>query len=225
MPKRDVKNKGKDMNSFADSYSNDEVDTNAENSRYNIGKGDNSDDSDDSDKVSDISDDSDFEEGGDNDSKKLGTKFLENVIKYLEVDDTIKNKQSEHREEVKNLKDTKGELEGFIIRYLDRKGKDQVNLGENKGRLVKETKDSKSAIKTDTIREGIMEGLKAAKLVEQEAETVKLINSIMDSIDNKRTVTKRTTLRRVNAAKSEKSKKSKKSKGKDKDKDNSKKNE
>jgi hypothetical protein len=211
MSKRNSKNKGKEsvshskeMNSFNNSDSDDEIDTNAEKSNY-VGEDD---ESSDSNNVSDISDDSDFEEGDDNDdnSKKLGTKFLENVIKYLQVDDTIKEIQSELGEKIKNLKDTKGELEGYILRYLDRKGKDHIDV-KDKCKLIKETKDNKSAIKPENIREGILEGLKDAKLIEQEAETLKLINNIMDSIDNKRAITKRTILRRVTQKKPKKSKK------------------
>lgn len=212
MSKRNSKNKGKEsvshskeMNSFNNSDSDDEIDTNAEKSNY-VGEDD--DESSDSNNVSDISDDSDFEEGDDNDdnSKKLGTKFLENVIKYLQVDDTIKEIQGELGEKIKNLKDTKGELEGYIIRYLDRKGKDHIDV-KDKCKLIKETKDNKSAIKPENIREGILEGLKDAKLIEQEAETLKLINNIMDSIDNKRAITKRTTLRRVTQKQPKKGKK------------------
>jgi len=228
MPKRNSKKKGKEsvsntksMNSFEDSHSDDEMNTNAEKSKYiDNGSGDMA-----SDDVSDISDDSDFEEGKegedgeDDDSKKLGTKFLENVIKYLEIDDTIKQKQDEHREEVKNLKDTKGELEGYIIRYLDRKGKNEINIGNGKGQLVKEVKDSKSPIKPENIREGILDGLKKSEFGETDEETLKLINSIMDSIDTKRAVTQRTCLRRINPKAPKKGKGKGKGKGKDKDKD------
>lgn len=234
MPKRNSKNKGKEsvsntksMNSFEESHSDKEMNTNAEKSKYI----DNSDETSDAngDDVSDISDDSDFEEGvegddgEDDNSKKLGTKFLENVIKYLEIDDTIKHKQDEHREEVKNLKDTKGELEGYILRYLDRKGKNEINIGNGKGQLIKEVKDSKSPIKPENIREGILDGLKNSQLGENDEEKLKLINSIMDSIDTKRAVTQRTCLRRINPKAPKKGKGKDKGKGKGKGKDKGKK--
>lgn len=213
--KKIIKKKSEDdkaMNSFEESYSDDEevTDTNAENSD-NSDSSEGSDDSDESDnEVSDVSDsdnDNDYEDGGE--EKLIKNKFLENVVKYLKTDDLLKKKQKEHKEELQTLKDDKNELEGFILRYLDRKGENYVEIKGN-GKLIKNKSETKSAIKAENIREGILDGLKAEKLIEKEEETLEIINKIMDIIDNKRTVTTRTYLKRTK----EQKKKGKKEKGK-----------
>ena len=197
------------MNSFEESYSDDDevTDTNAENSNNNSDVSDNSDDSDDSDnEVSDVSD-NDYEEGGD--SKLVKNKFLENVIKYLKTDDVLKKKQKEHKDELQSLKEDKNELEVFILRFLDRKGENFVAI-KGEGKLIKNKSETKAAIKAENIREGILEGLKAEKLVEKEEETLEVINKIMDIIDTKRSVNTRTYLKRTKEAKKGKKQKGKK---------------
>lgn len=203
------------MNSFDESHDgsddSDEItNTNMENSR-NDNILDSDDDSDSDDEVSDLSD-SDYEDESQINDKKVKTKFLENVIKYLKADDIIKKKNKEHKEDIKNLKDEKNELEGFIIRYLDRKGETHVNI-KGEGKLIKNKSETKAPIKAENIREGILEGLKAEKLVEEEEKALELINLIIDKIDSKRTVTTRTYLKRTKAN----------GKGKKKDKDKKKK--
>ena len=208
---KNIKKKSEDkvMNSFEESYSDDDevTDTNAENSNNNSDVSDNSDDSDDSDnEVSDVSD-NDYEEGGD--SKLIKNKFLENVIKYLKTDDVLKKKQKEHKDELQSLKEDKNELEVFILRFLDRKGENFVAI-KGEGKLIKNKSETKAAIKAENIREGILEGLKAEKLVEKEEETLEVINKIMDIIDTKRSVNTRTYLKRTKEAKKGKKQKGKK---------------
>jgi len=79
-----------------------------------------------------------------------------------------------------------------------------------KGKLIKNKSETKAAIKAENIREGILEGLKAEKLVEKEEETLEVINKIMDIIDTKRSVTTRTYLKRTKETKKGKKQKGKK---------------
>ena len=152
----------------------------------------NSDKSDSDEEVSDYESDHKSK----NESNKFKNKFLENVVKYLQTDDLIRKKQKEHKDEVQNLKDTKGELEAFIIRYLDRENENFVDI-KGKGKLIKNKSETKAPIKTENIRDGILEGLQTAKLIENDKETLDIINSIMDKIDTKRTVNTRTYLKRT----------------------------
>ena len=189
------------MNSFNESCSDDDevTDTNAENSNNDS---DTSDDDDSDNEVSDVSD-NDYEDGDDN--KLIKNKFLENVIKYLKTDDVLKKKQKEHKDELQSLKEDKNELEVFILRFLDRKGENFVDI-KGEGKLIKNKSETKAAIKAENIREGILEGLKAEKLVEKEEETLEVINKIMDIIDTKRSVTTRTYLKRTKETKKGKKK-------------------
>lgn len=142
------------------------------------------------------------------------TSFFEVVIKYLKVDDLIKEKQKSISEEIKGLKEEKGDHEAAIMRYLDRTGENVVNI-KDKGKLIKTTSETKAAIKVENIREGIAEGLKKEKLVTKDEEALKIINMIMDLIDVKRPVTKREYLKRT-AVRKGKGKGKGKAKGNDK---------
>lgn len=175
----------------------------------------------DSDEVSDVSDESEAEYEdeshiGDNASKTNQSKFFENVIKYLQTDDLIKKKQKEHRDEIKDLKDEKTDLEAYILRYLDRAGEDTIDVG-GKCTLTKSKTETKASIKSENIREGILEGLQKEKLVQDDQKTIKIINDIMDLIEGKRTVNTRTFLKR-NDKKKNKAKGKGKGKGAQKDK-------
>ena len=86
--------------------------------------------------------------------KKESNKFYETVIKYLKIDDLIREKQTEYREELKTLKDDKNLLEDFIIRYLDKIDENFINI-EGKGKLIKNKSSNKVAIKADLIKKGI----------------------------------------------------------------------
>ena len=129
-------------------------------------------------------------------NKKVQNKFLENVIKFLQTDDIIRKKTNEYKDNIKILKDTKSELEEFVIRYLEKENEDYIDI-KGKGKLIKKKTITKSAIKIDNIKESIFEELHQRKLLETDDETINLINNILTKIENKRTVKEKTVLKRT----------------------------
>lgn len=166
--------------------------------------------SDESEKISEVSDD-EFDPNNDEEDendKFAKTKFLESVIKYLGLDDTIRKENNEFREKMKIMKDDKNNLEVNILRFLERSGDNYIEI-KGKGKLIKNKSETKAPVKSENIREGIYEGLKKEKLIEEDEKMLEIINMIMDKIDEKRTVNSRTYLKRT-YEKDEKKKKGKK---------------
>jgi hypothetical protein len=88
------------------------------------------------------------------------TEFKDKVINYVKIDDLIKKKT----EEIKELKSKKKPCEEYIIRFLEKQEADHVNVIG--GRLVKNSSETKGALKTDIIKEAIKEGIQTKKLVD-----------------------------------------------------------
>lgn len=169
------------MNSF-----DEEIDNNEDDSSNN------------SENISEVSDD-EFDpndEEDDENEKFAKTKFLESVIKYLGLDDTIRKENNEFREKIKIMKEDKNNLEVNILRFLERSGDNFIEI-KGKGKLIKNKSETKAPVKSENIREGIYEGLKKEKLIEEDEKMLEIINGIMDKIDEKRTVNSRTYLKRT----------------------------
>ena len=128
--------------------------------------------------------------------KKLQNKFLENVIKYLQTDDIIRKKTNEYRDDIKILKESKNDLEEYVIRYLDKEKEDYIDI-RGKGKLIKKKTITKSVIKLDNIKESIFEELTQRKLFETNDEKICLIENILEKIDKKRSVKEKTVLKRT----------------------------
>jgi len=65
----------------------------------------------------------------------IQTVVLERVIKYIKLDDLIKEKQNEHKKEMKAIKDAKEHLEKFLITYLDKIDEEYIQVGKNQHSL------------------------------------------------------------------------------------------
>jgi len=158
---------------------------------------------DESNNISDGSEDEYEESDYDNSNKIQQNAFAENVIKYLKTDDIIKLKQKEHRLEMKNLKERKKKSEEHILNYLDRMDENYVNI-DNKGKLIKNKSETKSSIKIDNIKDGIIEGLKGVKVIEKLNGNSEIVKKILNLIDSKREVKTRTYLKRTSVRKKNK---------------------
>lgn len=225
------------MNSFADSVSDEEY-SSGESEGSNSDEDSNSDegseegsqyttkisdvyDPDEDDSEEEISDASENYEEKDLE-KEENTKFFSNIVKYLQIDDLVKKKRAEFKEDMKELSEDKNDLEAYILRYLTKTGSEFVDVGD-KVRLTKVQSTRQKPITTDNIREGILEQLRAEKLVDKEEAAIELINSMMEAIGKKRGTETKEYIKRENKKKGKKGKgkkgKGKKGKGKDKGKD------
>ena len=115
-----------------------------ENTKYNTDNTDNKDNTDKTDKI----DNNDI------------SQFKENVIKFVRMDDLIRQKM----EEIKELKDQKKPFEEFILGYLEKKDSPFVNI--KSGKLIKNKSETKAPLKLDIIKESIVEGIKSENNLE-----------------------------------------------------------
>ena len=135
------------------------------------------------------------------------TELLEKIVKYIKIDNKIKELQKEVRDQVKSMKTQREEMETYILGYLDTIKEDVVNI-TGEGKLTKKVSTTKGAIKVDNIKTSITDELTRSNLIEREKIT-SVLDSIMDTIEKNRPVKSRTYIKRTQ----ERTKKSKKSAG------------
>jgi hypothetical protein len=126
-----------------------------------------------------------------NDDKNLSNGFKEKIINYIKVDDLIRKKM----DEVKELKDKKEECEEYILKFLDKSDATFVNIPG--GKLIRNQSETKGTLKAETIKESIIEGIKKEKIANSEAENKKLIEDIMEIMEEKRGKVNRINLKRT----------------------------
>jgi hypothetical protein len=123
--------------------------------------------------------------------------FLEQVIKYIKIDDIIKERQKKDKEEINVLKDKKKTFEKNILTHLNDTENLVINIA-NKGKLVKNVSTTKGAINKDLIKIGITDGLYETSLVKNDVLCDKVVETIMNIIDKKRPVKQKEYLKRIN---------------------------
>lgn len=143
----------------------------------------------------------------DDDARKeyIQTVVLERVIKYIKLDDVIKKKQSEHKKEMKVIKDSKDQLEEFLIEYLDKVDEEYIQLA-NKSTLVKTEVKTKAPPKIEDIGVCLIEGFKKHEIYNDDADIKRVVKDLIETIDAKREIKTRKYLKRT----SEEDKKEKK---------------
>lgn len=134
----------------------------------------------------------------DEDAKReyIQTVVLDRVIKYVKLDDVIKEKQAEHKKEMKAIKDSKEQLENFLIGYLDKVDEEYVQLG-NKATLIKTEVKTKAAPKMEDISVCLVEGFRKHEIYEDDSEIKRVVKDFIESIDAKREVKTRKYLKRT----------------------------
>lgn len=155
-----------------------------------------------------VNDDTDINDNSiiDNDSNNINddeldeeyvqTVVMERVIKYIKLDDVIKEKQTEHRKEMKTLKDTKDNLEQFLIGFLDKINEEYIQLG-NKSTLIKTETQTKAPPKMEDIGVCLVDGFRKYEIYEDDDEIKRVVKDFLKSIEEKREIKTRKYLKRT----------------------------
>ncbi len=128
--------------------------------------------------------------------KFFKTELMEKIVKYIKIDDSIKEHQKEIREQIKNLKTQKEEMEKYILSYLENIKEEYVNIGET-ARLTRKTSVTKGAIKMDNITISVVEGLKKQGILLEDKKILAVLESVTDNIDKNRPTKTRTYIKRT----------------------------
>lgn len=112
---------------------------------------------------------------------KITKEFQENIIKYVKLDDLIKQKQ----EELTELKNQLKPCEQYILTSLE--SLNETSIGITNGSIIKKSVEKKSALSSDMIKAALLEKVADANAVED----------IIKSMESKRTVTVKADLKRT----------------------------
>lgn len=134
--------------------------------------------------------------------------FLEKIIKYIKIDDLIRQETSEYREKINTLKEEKNEMESFILRYLDHVEENVVNV-QGAGKLTKQESIRKGGLNKDIIKDSIYEQLKKEKLVTDEKIGKELAENTFNLMEEKREKKSKIYLKRTMERKKKEKKKKK----------------
>lgn len=140
----------------------------------------------------------------------IQTVVVERVVRYINLDNLIKDKQIEHKKEMKVIKDTKDQLEQFLIGYLDKVNEEYINLGKNSATLVKTETKTKAPPKMEDIGVCLIEGFRKYEIYNDDDDIKRVVKDFIKTIEDKREVKTRKYLKRMtgdpNEQKSEKKK-------------------
>jgi len=133
--------------------------------------------------------------GSNNDDEVAVSKeFQENVIKFVKIDDLMRKKQNELSE----LRKQRKPCEDFILKYLDQIGEQVIEI--NSGKLRKNKSETKIPLNLDIIKEAI----------EGEIKDPKIVQKILESMDELRPKNVRVNLKRTAKRQAKKKKATKK---------------
>ena len=128
--------------------------------------------------------------------KFFKTELMEKIIKYIKIDDSIKKKQKEIREQVKCLKTQKSDMEKYIITYLESINQEFVNI-EGAAKLTKTISTTKGAIKTDNIKSSLVDGIKKQNINLDSKKVDELLESVLEFVETNRPTKTRTYIKRT----------------------------
>jgi len=126
----------------------------------------------------------------------IQTTLLDRVVKYIKLDDVIKEKQSVHRKEMKAIKDAKDQLEQYLIGYLDKVDEEYIQVG-NKSTLVKTETKTKAPPKMEDISVCLLEGFRKHEIYDEDVEIKRVVTDLIKTIDEKREIRTRKYLKRT----------------------------
>ena len=184
---------------------NNKNDKNDKNHHKNKDKNrENNDSSDDSSDISSYNDNNENYENMTNDEisqrgkdKFFKTELMEKIIKYIKIDDSIKDKQKEVREQMKVLKNQKEEMEKYIITYLESINEEYVNI-DGAAKLTRTITNTKGAINYDNIKLSLIDSLKKQNIEENKISDV--LGNVVETIEKNRPVKTRTYIKRTKGA-------------------------
>lgn len=122
--------------------------------------------------------------------------FREKIIKFIKLDDAIREETIAFKEKIETLKIQKEEASAYILRHLDDVAEESVDLG-NKGKILKRTSTRKSGLNKDIIQQSIYEKLKSDKLIKTDEEGRLLAQATYDIMEGKREVKTKVVLKRT----------------------------
>jgi len=122
--------------------------------------------------------------------------FREKIIKFIKLDDLIREETIAYKEKMETLKTQKEEMSQYILRHLDDVGEKEIDLSKQ-GRISKYTSTRKSGLNKDIIQQSIYEKLKNDKLVKSDEEGRLLAQATYDIMEGKREIKTKVTLKRV----------------------------
>jgi len=129
-------------------------------------------------------------------NKFFKTELMEKIIKYIKIDDSIKEKQKEIRDQVKCLKTQKTDMEKYIISYLENINEEFVNI-EGTAKLTKTTTIKKGAIKSDMIKTSVVEGIRKQNIQIDSKKIDDLLENVLEFVDKNRPVKTKTYIKRT----------------------------
>jgi hypothetical protein len=115
----------------------------------------------------------------------------ENVVKYVKLDDLIKEKQQELAE----LKEKQKPCDQYIVKYLDTVKQDEIGI--TNGKIKKNKSETKSAINQELVKAAIAKKIGDSMLVQE----------ILNELENSRAVTTKVQLKRTGGGRAKKAKK------------------
>jgi hypothetical protein len=128
--------------------------------------------------------------------KFFQTELMEKIVKYIKIDDTIKDKQKELRLQMKALKTQKIDMEKYIISYLEAINQEFVNI-EGTAKLTKTISNTKGAIKVDNIKLSLIDGIKKQNIKLDENKINELLDSVIDNVEKNRPTKTKTYIKRT----------------------------
>jgi uncharacterized protein YjhX (UPF0386 family) len=129
-------------------------------------------------------------------SRAVPKNFREKIIKFIKLDDLIREETIAYKEKMETLKSQKEEVSGYILRHLEDVGEKEIDL-ETKGKISKYTSTRKSGLNKDIIQQSIYEKLKNDKLVKTDDEGRMLAQATYEIMEGKREVKTKVTLKRT----------------------------
>ena len=134
------------------------------------------------------------------------TELVEKITKYFHIDETIKDKQREMREMMKELKKQKDTIEKYIIGYLENIEEEYVQIS-GKGRLVRKVSITKGSINTDNIKKSLLTGLAKTNINIDDERLSHLLTNLLESVEENRPKKERKYIKKMKEAKDKKIKK------------------
>lgn len=142
----------------------------------------------------------------------IKTVVYDRILKYLKIDDVIKKKNEEFREEMKTIKQLKDKLERFLIDYLDKIEQEYIQIETKQTTLTKTEVKSKAPIKKEDISISLIEGFKKYEIYDNDDEIKRVVTDFIETIENKREIKTRKYLKRTKIKKEKKCNKKDKTK-------------
>lgn len=117
----------------------------------------------------------------------LKTVIFNKISQYVQLDTILQNKTFEFKKETDSIKTMKNNLEEFLCQYLEKVGEESISFGANKS-IVKTVSQTKAPPKMEDIVKSLLDGFKKHHLTDNNDDTKKIINELVNSIDEKREI-------------------------------------